>query len=260
MNNSDNVYTPSLADQSDWYQIVLLPDGAHLLAIYAGRKIELLAKDGLVKPFLAEIDKSSKVDVISFSPDGKYGVLVRPGTTGSEAAGFVWENASGRLVVSFKTKARNVHHAAFSADNSLILVADETRREVFNVSTGAVLSSTVLPSNRILLHAGVKTLVLQNGKSMCTISVWDGPSQTPSVYNYANNSSVSMAESTPDGNKVVVLDENNTIQVWSLIAPLETNERDMEKLITSGCRKLLDRKSEFTQFNELCKSRVESWQ
>jgi hypothetical protein len=67
-----------------------------------------------------------------------------------------------------------------------------------------------------------------------------------------------MAESAPDGNKVIVLDENNTIQIWTLAAPLSTAALDMEQLISEGCKKLLPRGDELTQLDTLCKPLVSS--
>ena len=259
--NNGSVRKPSPARQNFWYQIALSPDGNRLVAVYGGKQVDLLATDTdrVVNTFDAGAEKSNQLwDVISFSPDGNNGVLVRPSAAGNEATGFVWENASGKRLISFKTKAAGVDHAAFSSDNQFILVSDKTRSEVIEVSTGNVMSIAELPEG-MLLRAGFKTVLLQTAKGTCTISVWGGATPSPLQPNYSCISNISIAETAPDGNKVIVLDEDKTIQVWTLVAPLPTAELDMDQLITEGCKKLLPRKVEFTQFDRLCKPRIQSW-
>jgi WD40 repeat protein len=251
-------HTPPLDKQRFWYQFALSSDGSRLVAIYGDKTIDLIATDDghVVNSFVAEIQKDAKVfDVISFSPDGKYGVLVRPSVKGTEAAGFVWENASGRQLVSFNTKAHKVNYVAFSSDNSLILVSDNTELEIIDRSSGSLVSATQL-SKGLLMHAGLKTLLLQNGRDMCTISVWNAPNQPPLQYHFRTKSNINKAESTLDGAKVIVLDEANTIQVWTLTEQLPTSTFDIQQLITEGCKKVVNHKDEFTKFDEICKPRL----
>jgi WD40 repeat protein len=258
--NDGSIHKPFASKQNLWYQIALSRDGDRLVAVYRGRQVELLATDAdrVVGTFDVGAEKSNQLwDVIGFSPDGKNGVLVRPSAVGNQATGFVWENASGKRLISFKTKVADVDHVAFSSDNQLIVISDRTRIEVIDASTGNVVSTSELPKGT-LLRAGFRTLLLQTAKATCTISVWDGATQYRLQHNYSCLSNISMAESAPDGNKVIVLDENNTIQIWTLAAPLSTAALDMEQLISEGCKKLLPRGDELTQLDTLCKPLVSS--
>jgi WD40 repeat protein len=259
--SSGSTHNPAPARQNSWYQIALSPDGDRLVAVYGGRQVDLLAtreNDRIVSSFDVGADKNIKIwDVISFSPDGKNGVLVRR-SEGSEANGFVWENAFGKRLVSFKTKIAFPQHLAFSADNKLIVLSDEKRSEVIDVSTGNSVSTIDLPEGT-LRRAGFKTLLLQFGKGTCRVLMWDGNNQSPLQPTYTCVSNISGIEAGPDGNKLIVSDEDKTIQIWTIATPLPTATLDMDQLITEGCKKLLPRKNEFTQFDKLCKPRVDSW-
>ena len=255
-----NVHVLSRSKQALWDQIALSSDGSRLVAVYGGARVDLVATDSgsVVDSFNVGIAKSGKYDVISFSTDGKYGVLVRPSPAGGEASGLVWENATGKRIASFKSKARNVEYVAVASDNSVILVSDQDLMEVIEVSTGRLLSSSDLPDQGISLQAGLKIFSVQSNNRICNILVWNASNLlSPSQYSFSTKSEITMAESASD--RIMILDEDKSIQIWTLKLPPATARLDVEQLINAGCQNLRNRKKEFPQFDSLCRPRVQSW-
>ena len=241
---------PSPENQDSWYQMALSPDGSYLVAVYSGPTIELLATDSNRSILFNVGIQRNATDQISFSPDGKYGALVRPSASeGSDAAGLVWENSSGNVVRSFKCKTRNADYVAFSSDSSLLLISDNTKMEVLNIATGDLVSKEG-PKQARVLHAGFKTLFLQNNKGTYTISVWE--TEPMNEYSYVTKGEISMAATSASGNRVIIVDEDKTIQIWNLVASVKIDDLDGPQLITQGCSKIEARKSEFPQFEGLC--------
>ena len=71
-------------------------------------------------------------------------------------------------------------------------------------------------------------------------------------YSYVTKGEISMAATSASGNRVIIVDEDKTIQIWNLVASVKIDDLDGPQLITQGCSKIEARKSEFPQFEGLC--------
>ena len=254
--------TPSATNRNLWYQIALSPDGSQLVAVYSGARVDLLWTDSekLVEaPFTAGLERTTAKDQITFSPDGKYGALVRPSLQGSEAAGFIWKNGSGKLVTPFQTTARSADYIAFSSNGASLLVSDKTAMEVINTERGTIVSSRKVPTDAVVLHAGFNTLFLRNDNGTCTISVLDWQTDPLPEYKFVTKGEINMAATSASGNSVIIVDEDKTIQIWSLAPRLAVADLTVEGLIKEGCKKLFDRRSEFPQIGPVCKPTDPKW-
>jgi WD40 repeat protein len=156
-------------------------------------------------------DKKRKINAFDFSPDGKRGV----GGTDSDDA-YVWDMATGEILVTFAPHTHWVQGADWSPDGQLIATgAFDSLVYIWDANTGEVRHTLQGHSDRVLGVAwSPDGRYVASSSEDNTVRIWDANTGETLQILAGHTFWVKSVAWSPDGTKLVSTSLDQTARVW----------------------------------------------
>lgn len=195
-----------------WGRIALSPDGRWLAALHANQEIRLCDRKGTtIRTFTGPTNCSS----VTFSRDGKLlavgDLYYRGNSPDSHGRVFVWETATGRLVITLPGEMYHVRTAIFSPDGKSVAIASNSVC-VWNLATGKL-------TQRFPPRTGTEVLVYtHDGRFLIGgregVVNWEVASGEEQLRLGGEHGMVAAATLSPDGRFLATAGTDGVVRLW----------------------------------------------
>lgn len=186
-------------------------------------------------------------DLIEFSPDNRFGVLVRDSGDGAQAV--VWEQEGGAVTARFKTVVDAPGHLAFSTDSRAFVIAGPSEAEARDTAGRLLGLRSTTDKLAGETYSGVyMPFVKRDGDRP---AIFRRNLVTGGEEPVAVAGDTRLVEVAPDGSRALGWSESAGLQVYNFGEPAGAG-LDLAALRRRACDKLRGRKKDHERIQDFC--------